>query len=109
MSSIPSARLAKLVPQNMAKKIFRKIFNRKKDHNHCATLKNTTPAAIPDTCLFFQHACNAQGPVESQGFGTIIIDTVDSLLKVLREVSTPYPPLLAAVGGICECIDIYKV
>ena len=44
-----------------------------------------------------------------QDSGTIVLDTIDSLLKVVREVSVPFAPLQAAVGGICECINIYKV
>lgn len=44
-----------------------------------------------------------------QGSGKIVLDTIDSLLKVVKEVSVPFAPLQAAVGGICECISIYKV
>ncbi|KIK64684.1 hypothetical protein GYMLUDRAFT_399028 [Collybiopsis luxurians FD-317 M1] len=37
-----------------------------------------------------------------------VVDTLESVLGVLKEVSAPFTPLQAAVGGVIECIHIYK-
>ncbi|KAE9396227.1 hypothetical protein BT96DRAFT_977606 [Gymnopus androsaceus JB14] len=44
-----------------------------------------------------------------QGIRSTIVDTLDTVLKVLNEASAPLPPLQAAIGGVCECISLYKV
>lgn len=41
--------------------------------------------------------------------GTIVLDTIDCILKVVKEVSAPFTPLQAAIQGICDCFRIYKV
>ncbi|KAF5363003.1 hypothetical protein D9757_013370 [Collybiopsis confluens] len=37
-----------------------------------------------------------------------VVDTLETTLNVLKEVSVFFPPLQAAVGGVIECIYIYK-
>ncbi|KIK49817.1 hypothetical protein GYMLUDRAFT_253532 [Collybiopsis luxurians FD-317 M1] len=37
-----------------------------------------------------------------------VLDTFETVLGVLKEVSVPFAPLQAAVGGVIECIHIYK-
>ncbi|KIK49740.1 hypothetical protein GYMLUDRAFT_667327 [Collybiopsis luxurians FD-317 M1] len=37
-----------------------------------------------------------------------VLDTFETVLGVLKEVSGPFAPLRAAVGGVIECIHIYK-
>ncbi|KAF5373379.1 hypothetical protein D9757_009755 [Collybiopsis confluens] len=37
-----------------------------------------------------------------------VVDTVETALGVLKEVSAAFPPLQAVVGGVIECINIYK-
>ncbi|KIK64752.1 hypothetical protein GYMLUDRAFT_400339 [Collybiopsis luxurians FD-317 M1] len=37
-----------------------------------------------------------------------VVDTLESVLGVLKEASAPFAPLHAAVGGVIECIHIYK-
>lgn len=38
-----------------------------------------------------------------------VTDIVAPILKVVKEVSAVFPPLQGAVGGLCECFEIYKV
>ncbi|KAJ3771721.1 WD40-repeat-containing domain protein [Lentinula raphanica] len=40
--------------------------------------------------------------------GRIVADNVHNVLKFLKEVSAPFPPLQAVAGGLCECLNIYK-
>ncbi|KAF5378048.1 hypothetical protein D9757_011519 [Collybiopsis confluens] len=37
-----------------------------------------------------------------------VVDTLETTLTVLKEVSAAFPPLQAAVGGVIQCIHIYK-
>lgn len=52
-----------------------------------------------------------QGPSANQSGIRVgdVVDTLESILGVLKEVSAPFAPLHAAVGGVIECIHIYKV
>ena len=72
--------------------------------------RNTTPtpsrATTPDPTSI---ANSAAGNHPIQDTRATILDTLDIALKVLKEASVPLPPLQAAVGGICECFNIYKV
>jgi hypothetical protein len=38
----------------------------------------------------------------------IAFHAFDAALRVLKEVSAPFPPLQLAVGGLIGCIDIFK-
>jgi hypothetical protein len=38
----------------------------------------------------------------------IAFHAFDAALRVLKEVSSPFPPLQLAVGGLIGCIDIFK-
>jgi hypothetical protein len=47
---------------------------------------------------------------KQSGIGSgAIVDTFETVLGILKEVSAPFTPLQAAVGGVIECIHIYKV
>ncbi|KAF5365041.1 hypothetical protein D9757_013092 [Collybiopsis confluens] len=37
-----------------------------------------------------------------------VVDTLETSLNVLKEVSAVFPPLQAAVGGVIQCVHIYK-
>ncbi|THU96216.1 hypothetical protein K435DRAFT_966063 [Dendrothele bispora CBS 962.96] len=37
-----------------------------------------------------------------------VVDALGTILGVINETSDGFPPLKAAVGGVCECIRIYK-
>ncbi|KIK59175.1 hypothetical protein GYMLUDRAFT_245596 [Collybiopsis luxurians FD-317 M1] len=46
---------------------------------------------------------------KQSGLGSgAVVDTFETVLGVLKEVSAPFTPLQAAVGSIIECIHIYK-
>ncbi|KAF5362819.1 hypothetical protein D9757_014260 [Collybiopsis confluens] len=37
-----------------------------------------------------------------------VVDTLETTLNILKEVSAIFPPLQAAVSGVIECVHIYK-
>lgn len=108
----------------MAKRIVRKFLNRNKDKSQNGTsTESRVPTPTLDASPPFQvhakptsiAATNKPGATtvptapRHEGIGATIVDTLDTVLKVLKEASVALPPLQAAVGGVCECISIYKV
>ncbi|KIK57875.1 hypothetical protein GYMLUDRAFT_246535 [Collybiopsis luxurians FD-317 M1] len=51
-----------------------------------------------------QVSCAKQSGLESGA----VLDTFETVLGALKEVSGPFAPLWAAVGSVIECIHIYK-
>ncbi|KAE9386283.1 hypothetical protein BT96DRAFT_981789 [Gymnopus androsaceus JB14] len=108
----------------MAKKIARKFkfFRHDKDKSRNTTptdsrVPTPTPDASPPLQVQADTSIAAGNKPKSisrprspkhQGIGSTIVDTLDTVLKVLKEASAPFPPLQAAVGGVCECISLYK-
>ncbi|KIK62245.1 hypothetical protein GYMLUDRAFT_553956 [Collybiopsis luxurians FD-317 M1] len=81
----------------------KKLFKKDKNQTHSpAASRPSTPDPESGTVL--------QMPSINQsttGSGAII-DTLETALVVLKEVSAVFTPLQAAVGGVVECIHIYK-
>ncbi|KAE9386189.1 hypothetical protein BT96DRAFT_1006341 [Gymnopus androsaceus JB14] len=107
----------------MAKRIVCELFRHSKDKSHGTTpaqsqVSTPTPDASPllevqpdDTSIAAENKLESTSGPKSpkhQGVGSTIVDTLDTVLKVLKEASAPLPPLQAAVGGVCECISLYK-
>lgn len=89
----------------MAKKIVRKLLNRNKEKSHNAT---PTQSQGPTPARSRVATPTPDARQEHQGTGAIV-DILNTVLKVAKEVSVTFPPLQAAIAGVCECIDIYKV
>ncbi|KAF5351487.1 hypothetical protein D9757_013235 [Collybiopsis confluens] len=47
-------------------------------------------------------------PAVTSGAVNTALDTLETMLGVLKEVSVVFPPLQAVVGGVVECFNIYK-
>ncbi|KAE9384925.1 hypothetical protein BT96DRAFT_1026748 [Gymnopus androsaceus JB14] len=107
----------------MAKRIVRKFLNRNKDKSQNGTpTESRVPTPTLDASPSFQvhakptsiAAANQPGSTavptapRHEGIGATIVDTLDTVLKLLKEASAALTPLQAAVGGVCECISIYK-
>lgn len=90
----------------MAKRFLSKLVNRKKDNSGNAT---PTQSQGPTPVQSRVGTPTPGGRQEQQSTGTTIVDVLNTVLKVAKEVSATFPPLQAAIGGVCECIDIYKV
>ncbi|KIK64340.1 hypothetical protein GYMLUDRAFT_240898 [Collybiopsis luxurians FD-317 M1] len=64
----------------------------------------STSSGTPNLRAESQGPSTTRFPIAS---GTVV-DTLETTLMVLKEISVPFAPLQGAVGGIIECIHIYK-
>ncbi|KAF5371936.1 hypothetical protein D9757_011493 [Collybiopsis confluens] len=86
--------------KNNAKKIFNK------DGSRSATptgSQSSTPASEPENA---QEVSSTNQPLAVTS--RTVVDNLDTTLGILKEVSAAFPPLQAAVGGVIECIRVYK-
>ncbi|KAF5371914.1 hypothetical protein D9757_011496 [Collybiopsis confluens] len=86
--------------KNNAKKIFNK------DGSRSATptgSQSSTPASEPENA---QEVSSTNQPLAVTS--KTVVDNLDTTLGILKEVSAAFPPLQAAVGGVIECIRVYK-
>ncbi|KAF5371921.1 hypothetical protein D9757_011498 [Collybiopsis confluens] len=86
--------------KNNAKKIFNK------DGSRSATptgSRSSTPAPEPENA---QQVSSTNQPLAVTS--KTVVNTLDTTLGILKEVSAAFPPLQAAVGGVIECIRVYK-
>ncbi|KAE9388243.1 hypothetical protein BT96DRAFT_442005 [Gymnopus androsaceus JB14] len=69
----------------------------------------SVPSPTPDAGPSLQVQAVSEYSPKHQSIGATIGGALDMIVKVLKEVSAPLPPLQAAVSGVCACIEIYKV
>ncbi|KAF5337758.1 hypothetical protein D9757_015040, partial [Collybiopsis confluens] len=86
--------------KNNAKKIFNK-------DRSCSAApigsRSSTPAPEPENA---QQVSSTNQPLAITS--KTVVDTLETTLGILKEVSAAFPPLQAGVGGVIECIRVYK-